>query len=157
MRLLNLPSGNINDYFASKSSTFVPDQKLLDTSQDSREENKSGEKKKFDFKSEEDFLYGQISGSQLEEFSVIKFNEKGKAQERLLCIDGFNIYSKETRVDRGKFSLSSFLPSNILGSSRKERPISSIAAWKRLSDTDFVLQFQELDKPNHFREVRYRT
>ena len=43
------------------------------------------------FKKEEDFLYGQISGSGLENFRVLKYNKKNKAKEVMMGIDGFNI------------------------------------------------------------------
>ena len=52
------------------------------------------EEKKTDTRSlkmEEDFLFGLVTGKDEQEWSVIKFNKKGKPKERLLVIDGFNI------------------------------------------------------------------
>ena len=50
-------------------------------------------------KNEEDFLYGAISGPQQEEFHVIKFNKKGKPSDRVLVIDGFNIFTRHLNKD----------------------------------------------------------
>lgn len=92
------------------------------------------------YKEEGDFLYGHVSGTQLEEFIVIKMKQKGKPQERQLCIDGFNIYTKEipknlkqkgqaqsatTNEGSGNSWLSSF-QNKFLGSKNKKKTISSI-------------------------------
>lgn len=142
-------------------STMPVDRKFLDLANDPlhKEEHKSTDKKSAYFRKEEDFLYGQISGSQMEEFRVLKFSDSGKAQEKLLCIDGFNLFCKDVKIEKTKFSLSSFIPAAILGTRRKERPISSVVAWKRQvgSDCDFVIVFSDPDKPNMYREVRYKT
>jgi len=58
------------------------------------EKQKSNEARKLQ-KEEGDFLYGHVSGNSLEEFVVTKINRKGKAQERLLCIDGSDIHNRE--------------------------------------------------------------
>ena len=54
-----------------------------------------GEEEKRDvtktFKHEEDFLYGLVTGSDLQEWPVIKYNKKNKPKDRILCIDGFNL------------------------------------------------------------------
>ena len=68
------------------------------------------------YKNEEDFLYGQISGSGLEEFQVLKYNKKNKPKEIILGIDGFNISHRKT-TERGGF-LSSILPDSILKGAR---------------------------------------
>jgi hypothetical protein len=76
------------------------------------------------FRQEDDFLYGQISGSKLQEFRVLKSNRKGKFQERTLCIDGSSFYHK--KLGRGgAFSIKSLLPGNLLNSNTpKLKPIS---------------------------------
>ena len=55
------------------------------------------------FKKEEDFLYGQISGSQLQEWRVIKYNKKGKAKDRFLMIDGLNLQHRKLQENQGFF------------------------------------------------------
>jgi hypothetical protein len=42
---------------------------------------------------EEDFLFGSISAAKYQEFTVIKINKRGKRQQRILGIDGFNTYN----------------------------------------------------------------
>ena len=68
------------------------------------------------YKKEEDFLYGQISGSGLETFQVIKFNKKNKAKEIILEIDGFNVSHRKMNEKSGFFS--SILPDSILKGGR---------------------------------------
>lgn len=76
-----------------RNQTYVAPNKLLDPEEMLIEKKLSEGQKKF--KDEGDFLYGHVSGSSLEEFVVTKINKRNKAQERLLCVDGFNIYNKE--------------------------------------------------------------
>ena len=42
---------------------------------------------------EDDFLFGSISAAKYQEFTVIKINKRGKRQQRILGIDGFNTYN----------------------------------------------------------------
>lgn len=82
----------------NKSMSVMPTNKLNaqgDQDDPLLQHNKSTSDVPKTYKQEGDFLYGYVSGNQLEEFAVIKYNRKNKAQERLLCIDGFNIYNKE--------------------------------------------------------------
>ena len=44
-------------------------------------------------RNEDEFLFNQISASKYQEFKVIKINARGKKQERVLAIDGYNIYN----------------------------------------------------------------
>jgi len=79
------------------------------------------EEKKTDtraFKLEEDFLYGLVTGSDLQEWQVIKYNKKNKPKERILCIDGFNIRHRKTQESGGFFS--SLVPSNLLKGSKSK-------------------------------------
>lgn len=48
-------------------------------------------------KEEGDFLYGHVSGTTLEEFVVTKINKKNKPCEKILCIDGFNIWHRHRK------------------------------------------------------------
>ena len=103
------------------------------------------------FKKEEDFLYGQISGSQLQEFRVIKYNRKGKAKDRVLMIDGFNLSHRKQQENQGFFG--TLMAGNILkGSKSKQKPISSIHTVNRLSVTEFYIHYREEDK-----QVKYKT
>ena len=74
------------------------------------EEEKKAENR--NFKLEEDFLYGLVTGSDLQEWSVIKYNKKNKPKERVLCIDGFNIKHRKMKENEGFFS--SLVPTNLL-------------------------------------------
>ena len=49
------------------------------------------------FKLEEDFLYGLVTGSDLQEWHVIKYNKKNKPKDRILCIDGFNLKHRKAQ------------------------------------------------------------
>lgn len=83
-------------------------------------------------------MYGHVSATQLEEFIVIKYNKKNKPQDRMLCIDGFNIYTKELTKDAKKGGAQSAAPgaqsgslwntftNKVLGVKQKKRPITSI-------------------------------
>ena len=75
------------------------------------------------FKLEEDFLYGLVTGSDLQEWGVIKYNKKNKPKERILCIDGFNIKHRKVKESEGFFS--SLVHNNLLkGRQSKQKPIS---------------------------------
>ena len=93
----------------SVSSDFAPEEQKVDQR----------------IKMEEDFLYGLKSGSNLQEWQVIKFNKKNKPKDRILCIDGFNLRHRKAVENQG--FLSSLVPSNFLRSSKnKQKPISTI-------------------------------
>ena len=49
------------------------------------------------FKLEEDFLFGLVTGSDLQEWNVTKLNKKNKPKERILCIDGFNLRHRKSQ------------------------------------------------------------
>ena len=66
----------------------------LDSESDFAPEEQKTETKKY--KLEEDFLYGLVTGSDLQEWNVIKYNKKNKPKERVLCIDGFNLRHKKS-------------------------------------------------------------
>ena len=53
-------------------------------------------------RNEDEFLFNQISASKYQEFKVIKINARGKKQERVLAIDGYNIYNEMTEEDKRK-------------------------------------------------------
>lgn len=79
------------------------------------------EEKKTDtraFKLEEDFLYGLVTGSNLQEWQVTKFNKKNKGKDRWLMIDGFNIKHRKIQEAQGFFS--SLVPSNLLKGSKSK-------------------------------------
>jgi len=40
-----------------------------------------------------DFLFNELTSKKLQEFYVVKINSKGKRQNRILGIDGYNIYN----------------------------------------------------------------
>jgi hypothetical protein len=131
---------------------------MIDTSGRSRLESTNSdfldEEKKTDtrtFKLEEDFLYGLVTGSEEQEWSVVKYNKKNKGKERQLQIDGFNIKHRKTAENQGFFS--SLVPSNLLkGSKNKQKPISQIIAVQRLKENEFKLFYRENKK-----EVKYKT
>ena len=103
------------------------------------------------FKQEEDFLYGLVTGSDLQEWNVTKYNKKNKAKERILCIDGFNLRHRKHQENQG--FLSSLIPSNLLkGNKNKQKPISSIHAVQRIKENEFIIFYRE-DK----KEVKYKT
>ena len=114
------------------------------------------EEKKTDTRSlkmEEDFLFGLVTGKDEQEWSVIKFNKKGKPKERFLVIDGFNIRHRKNTENQGFFS--SLVPSNLLKSSKnKQKPISQIVGVQRLKENgcEFKIFYRENKK-----EVRYRA
>jgi len=47
------------------------------------------------YRREDDFLYGVITGNQLEEFPLIKYDKNLKPKSIYFCIDGFNITYRE--------------------------------------------------------------
>ena len=73
--------GGARNRFESVASDFLEEEKKIDTRT---------------FKLEEDFLYGLVTGSNLQEWQVIKYNKKGKGKDRILLIDGFNIRHEKT-------------------------------------------------------------
>lgn len=76
------------------------------------EERKSSQNQQW--RREEDFLYGQISGSKLQEFRVTKANRKGKYAPRILCIDGSSFSNKKVEKKSGFFG--SMVPKGLLNS-----------------------------------------
>lgn len=93
-----------------------------------------------------------MTGKDLQEWEVVKFNKKNKPKERILCIDGFNLWHRKSENDRGFFS--SLVPTNLLKSSKnKQKPISTIVALSRPENTStrFVIYYS--DK----KERTYRT
>lgn len=74
------------------------------------EERKSSQNQQW--RREEDFLYGQISGSKLQEFRVTKANRKGKYAPRILCIDGSSFSNKKVEKKSGFFG--SMVPKGLL-------------------------------------------
>ena len=76
---------------------------------DDREEKKGAQQT---IRQEDDFLYGQISGSMLQEFRVNKVNRKGKYTARILCIDGNSFFHKKVEKKTGFFG--SMMPKGIL-------------------------------------------
>jgi hypothetical protein len=40
-----------------------------------------------------DFLYNEMSAKKLQEFEIIKINQKGKRQNRILGVDGYSVYN----------------------------------------------------------------
>lgn len=102
--------GSTQNRFESVASDFLEEEKKIDTRT---------------FKLEEDFLYGLVTGSNLESWQVIKYNKKQKPKDRMLLIDGFNIRHEKTQDNRGFFS--SLVPGSLLKSSKsKQKPISQI-------------------------------
>ena len=102
--------GAARNRFESVASDFLEEEKKIDTRT---------------FKLEEDFLYGLVTGSNLESWQVIKYNKKQKPKDRMLLIDGFNIRHEKTQDNRGFFS--SLVPGGLLKSSKsKQKPISQI-------------------------------
>ena len=68
----------------------------------------------------------------------MKYNRKGKAQERWLCIDGFNIinreYTKKTEdlgANKKEESFMGSLTTKLFGIKTKKRPIGSIVYYRR--------------------------
>ena len=55
---------------------------------------------------EDDFLFGSISAAKYQEFTAIKINKRGKRQQRILGIDGFNIYNIRKPKGEGGFPAS---------------------------------------------------
>ncbi len=83
-----------------------------------------------------------MTGKDLQEWYVIKFNKKNKPKERILCIDGFNLWHNRPEGDRG--FLSSLVPTNLLKSSKnRQKPISTIAAVARPSPKEFKLYYSD--------------
>eukprot|EP00354_Favella_ehrenbergii_P010525 CAMPEP_0170458512 /NCGR_PEP_ID=MMETSP0123-20130129/5457_1 /TAXON_ID=182087 /ORGANISM="Favella ehrenbergii, Strain Fehren 1" /LENGTH=108 /DNA_ID=CAMNT_0010722685 /DNA_START=267 /DNA_END=593 /DNA_ORIENTATION=- len=101
-------SGRGRDRLESVNSDFAPEEFKGESRND---------------KKEEDFLYGLLTSKKLQKWPVIKYNKKNKPKERILCIDGFNIYHEKTQVKESFFS--SLLPDRLLkGGSSKGKPIS---------------------------------
>lgn len=45
-------------------------------------------------------MYGHVSGTTLERFVITKINKKNKPQEKLLYIDGFNLWHQDKKGDQ---------------------------------------------------------
>ena len=95
--------GGVRNRFEPVSSDFLEEEKKIDTRA---------------FKLEEDFLYGLVTGSNLEDWIVIKYNKKNKPKDRRLCIDGFNVRHEKIQENRGFFS--SLVPGSLLKSSKSK-------------------------------------
>ena len=97
----------------------------------------------------------------------MKYNRKGKPQERWLCIDGFNILNKEYKKEEdkndnrkesgGASSFMGSLTTKLFGVKTKKRPIGSIVMYRRYGPQEFSIKFQDPDKKGEVKELRYRT
>ena len=92
----------------------------------------------------DDFLYNDISAARLKEFEVIKINNRGKRQPRVLGIDGFNIYNDKTASDKSRGSiLKSILGKSFFKVKRKTRPLDSLIQISRLNNKTISMVFKE--------------
>ena len=64
---------------------------LIEQTQDATPEKKKPEEQKV--REDSDFLFNPISANQLQEYTVVKTNNRGKRQQRVFGIDGHFIYN----------------------------------------------------------------
>lgn len=116
------------------------------------EERKSSQVQ--EWRREEDFLFGQISGSKLQEFRVHKVNRKGKYAQRILCIDGSSFSHKKVEKKPGFFG--SMVPKGLLNSSAaKLKPIAQIHDVARHNTHEFSIFYKDAAKDEE-KQYRYR-
>lgn len=111
------------------------------------------------YRTEDDFLFGLLTASQLQEFPVLKINKKGRQQERILCIDAFNLYNKKhgQKQDVGSKSFFSDISKKLFQSKRKMYSVKFIRAIQRQNLTEFRILIQPEPKIEDFKELRYKT
>lgn len=85
---------------------------------------------------------GPVSGVQHQEFLLIKINQRGKKQERVFGIDGYNIYNFRSKKSNKKPTFIGSLAKKILNIRKKIRPISNLEEIKKLDDKKFELVFK---------------
>ena len=94
-----------------------------------------------------DYLYNEITSKRLEEFHVVKINRHGKKQNRVLGIDGYNIYNDKVpgrqKGQNFKVLKSIFKKSE---TKRSSRPLDSIKSVKRLSEKKIIITFKDSKK-----------
>ena len=109
-------------------------------------------------------MYGHVSGTTLEEFVVTKINKKNKPCEKVLCIDGFNIWHRERKEGQTQQagnsggSLWQSFSQKFLQKSAKKHPISSILKIARFDQNSFAITFSVPDKPYEpLKTTRYQV
>jgi len=94
-------------------------------------------------------LYNEVSANRYEDFEVIKINESGKRQVRIMGIDGFKIYNytkkyKEEPQGGGMADmLFNTLFSSKFGTMKPERLLTDVIDIKLLNSTTFQLEVKE--------------
>jgi len=94
-------------------------------------------------------LYNEVSANRYEDFEVIKINESGKRQVRIMGIDGFKIYNytkkyKEEPQGGGMADmLFNTLFSSKFGTMKPERLLTDVIDIKLINATTFQLEVKE--------------
>lgn len=113
-----------------------------------------------EYRKEDEFLFGSISAAQHQEFFVTKINRRGKKQQRVFGIDGYNIYNYKSKKMLGDPNLpdpyvkkhsassstsfiSNFLQKKLFNVKRKTRPINSIDEVKKIDLKTFSITFND--------------
>jgi hypothetical protein len=94
-----------------------------------------------------DFLYNDMSAKRLEEFPIVKINHRGKRQNRILGIDGYNIYNDKV-PNREKSKKFAFIKKIFKGSDAKRasRPLTSIKRYNRDNTRTITIIFDDTKK-----------
>mmetsp|Transcript_4893 Transcript_4893/g.4146 ORF Transcript_4893/g.4146 Transcript_4893/m.4146 type:complete len:237 (+) Transcript_4893:168-878(+) len=94
-----------------------------------------------------DFLFNELSAKKLQEWHIIKINNKGKKQNRILGIDAYYVYndkvSNRKKSKKYKFIKKMFKSND---AKRTSRPLDSIQYIQRVDYKTLIIKFKEEGK-----------
>jgi len=89
----------------------------------------------------------------------MKLNKKNKPQERILCVDAFNLYNRKPGQKAGEGGSKSFFDSIVKkfgGNKRKMYSVKSVIDMKRFTAIEFSIILKPEPKLEEYKHLHYR-